>query len=89
LRTIIVKNKEIPALDQCPECINEILTLPPKTSFTDSIEKKLLLTVPNTCPFPDCEKNVDILEQADAVGVVSNMQDSPLSQSSGIQLYPM
>ncbi|CAI2170679.1 4996_t:CDS:1, partial [Funneliformis geosporum] len=39
------------------------------------IEKKLLLTMPNTCPFPDCGKNVDIIEP------FPTNQESP-SQSS-------
>lgn len=95
----IVRDKEIPELHRCSECNNEILTLPPKefTILTCGhlfhrlcIEKKLLFTVPNTCPFPNCGKNVDILGQDDSVNIfsniqpVSNMQDSPSSQSSGI-----
>src|SRR5688572_1905243 len=67
----IVSEKEIPELDQCSECNNGILTRPPKAISILScghvfhricVEKKLLLTVPNTCPFPDCEKGVDIIE---------------------------
>src|SRR5688572_13933465 len=59
----IVGDKEIPELDQCSECNNEVLTHPPKAFSILScghifhricIEKKLLLTMPNTCPFPDC-----------------------------------
>ncbi|CAG8845505.1 36483_t:CDS:1, partial [Racocetra persica] len=37
------------------------------------IEKKLLLTVPNTCSFPGCGKNVEILDQANPLGTVSNL----------------
>src|SRR3954452_538435 len=63
----IVSEKEIPELDQCSECNNGILTRPPKaitiltcdhTFHRICIEKKLLLTMPNTCPFPDCGKDV-------------------------------
>ena len=67
----ILGEKEIPELDKCLECNNEILASPPKaitilscghTFHRICIEKKLLLTMPNTCPFPDCGKNVDIIE---------------------------
>ena len=82
----ILGDKEIPELEQCSECNNEILTRPPKaitilscghTFHRICIEKKLLLTMPNTCPFPDCGKNIDIIEP-------SNQESSLLSQSSGI-----
>src|SRR5437763_4391232 len=82
----IVVDKEIPELDQCSECNNEILTRPLKaitilscghTFHRICIEKKLLLTMPNTCPFPDCGKNVDIIEP------FPTNQESP-SQSSEI-----
>ena len=68
----ILGDKEIPDLDQCSECNNEILTRPSKAFSILScghvfhricVEKKLLLTMPNTCPFPDCGKNVDIIEE--------------------------
>src|SRR3954454_12291484 len=67
----IIRDKEIPGLDQCSECNNEVLMHPPKAFIILScehifhricIEKKLLLTMPNTCPFPNCGKNVDIIE---------------------------
>ncbi|CAB4382218.1 unnamed protein product [Rhizophagus irregularis] len=46
------------------------------------------MQTPSTCPAPGCGKNVDILDQADALGIVSNLplpglQGKP-SQSSGI-----
>ena len=78
----IVRDKEIPGLDQCSECNNEVLTHPPKAFTILScghifhricIEKKLLLTMPNTCPFPDCGKNVDIIEP------FPTNQESPIS----------
>src|SRR5437764_14003772 len=67
----ILGDKEIPELERCSECNNEILTRPSKAITILScghifhricIEKKLLLTMPNTSPFPDCGKNVDIIE---------------------------
>ena len=67
----ILGEKEIPELDKCSECNNEILASPLKaitilscdhTFHRICIEKKLLLTMPNTYPFPDCGKNVDIIE---------------------------
>ena len=82
----IVRNKEIPNLDQCSECNNEILTRPPKaitilscghTFHRICIEKKLLLTMPNTCPFPDCGKNVDIIEE-----FPNTNEESPISALS-------
>jgi len=71
LEDVILGEKEIPELDKCSECNNEILASPPKEFTVLScghlfhricIEKKLALTEPNTCPFPDCGKNVDIIE---------------------------
>lgn len=44
--------------------------------FTDSVLKKLFLGILNACLTPDCEKNVDILDQANALGIISNL---PLS----------
>src|SRR6266480_4694221 len=41
------------------------------------IEKKLLVSRPDECPFPDCGKKVDIIYP------VSSRRDSQLSQSSG------
>ncbi|CAB4390704.1 unnamed protein product [Rhizophagus irregularis] len=71
LKDDILGDKEILELDKCSECNNEILTIPPKaitilscghTFHRICIEKKLLLTMLNTCPFPDCGKDVDIIE---------------------------
>ncbi|CAB4385974.1 unnamed protein product [Rhizophagus irregularis] len=82
----IVVDKEISELDQCSECNNEILTRPLKvitilscghTFHRICIEKKLLLTMPNTCPFSDCGKNVDIIEE-----VPTTDQKSPISALS-------
>jgi len=82
----IVVDKGIPELDQCSECNNEILTRPPKaitilscghTFHRICIEKKLLLTMPNTCPFPDCGKNVDIIEP-----FPNTNEESPISALS-------
>ncbi|CAG8687744.1 9332_t:CDS:2, partial [Racocetra fulgida] len=82
-----IKCKKITELGPCSECGNDILISPLK-AFTYlicghlfhrlCIEKKLLLTVPNTCPFPGCGKNVEILDQANPLGTVSNL---PLTDS--------
>src|SRR5687768_2420189 len=51
------------------------------------IEKKLFLGTSSACSVPGCEKNVDILNQADDLGIVSNPPVEPVSrtnQSSGI-----
>src|ERR1043166_6379862 len=81
----ILGDKEIPELEQCSECNNEILTRPSKaitilscghTFHRICIEKKLLLTMPNACPSPDCGKNVDIIEQ------FPTNQESPISALS-------
>ncbi|CAB4483773.1 unnamed protein product [Rhizophagus irregularis] len=58
----MVENKEIPELEQCSELC---------------IEKQLLHIKPSTCPFPDCEKNVDII-----VDLNSIRRGSQSSQSS-------
>jgi hypothetical protein len=95
----ILGDKEIPELDQCSECNNEILTRPPKAFSILScghvfhricVEKKLLLTMPNTCPFPDCGKNVDIIEpspttnQESPISALSNRMDETFILSSPI-----
>jgi hypothetical protein len=101
-----VSEKAIPELDQCSECNNEILTRPPKAISILScrhvfhricVEKKLLLTMPNTCPFPDCGKNVDIIEpspttnQESPISALSNRMNetfvlsSPILQMEGIE----
>src|SRR6266540_3684156 len=95
----IIRNKEIPGLDQCSECNNEVLTYLLKAFTILScghifhricIEKKLLLTMLNTCPFPDCEKNVDIIElfsttnQESPISALSNMMSERFILSSPI-----
>ncbi|CAG8705822.1 6007_t:CDS:1 [Cetraspora pellucida] len=92
----IIKGKKITELGPCSECDNDILISPLK-AFTYlacghlfhrlCIKKKLLLTVPNTCPFPGCGKNVEILDQANPLGTVSNLpltNPKEASQSTGI-----
>ncbi len=101
----ILGEKEIPELDKCSECNNEILASPPKaitilscghTFHRICIEKKLLLTMPNTCPFPDCGKNVDIIEpfptnQESPISALSNRMSesfilsSPVLRMEGIE----
>ncbi|CAB4393246.1 unnamed protein product [Rhizophagus irregularis] len=82
----ILGEKEIPELDKCSECNNEILASPPKEFTVLScahlfhricIEKKLALTEPNICPFPNCGKNVDIIEPFPTTD-----QESPISALS-------
>ena len=95
----IVRDKEIPGLNQCSKCNNEILTHPLKVFTILScehifhricIEKKLLLIMPNTYPFPDCEKNVDIIElfpttnQESPISALSNMMSERFILSSPI-----
>ncbi|PKY59916.1 hypothetical protein RhiirA4_412578, partial [Rhizophagus irregularis] len=87
---------EFPELDSCSECGNDILMSPLKAfSYLTCghifhrlcIEKKLFLGTLNACPASDCGKNVDILDQADALGIVSNLpipDPRVTSQSSGI-----
>ncbi|RIA98432.1 hypothetical protein C1645_113602 [Glomus cerebriforme] len=87
---------DFPGLDSCSECGNEILMSPLKAfSYLTCghifhrlcIEKKLFLGTPSACPAPGCGKNVDILDQADALGIVSNLpilDPRVTSQSSGI-----
>ncbi|CAG8822393.1 2490_t:CDS:2, partial [Gigaspora rosea] len=67
----IVKGKKIPNLSNCSECEKEIISHPLK-AFTTlfcghtfhrlCIEKKLLLTIPNICPFSGCSEEVKIIE---------------------------
>ncbi|CAG8797315.1 31453_t:CDS:2 [Gigaspora margarita] len=87
LKDSVVKGKKITELEHCSECKDEII-LHLLKAFTTlfcghvfhriCIEKKLLLTVPNTCPFPGCGKNVEILDQADALGGPQSSGISPL-----------
>ena len=67
----IIKGKKIPNLSNCSECGKEIISFPLKAFTTLScghvfhrlcIEKKLLLTIPNTCPFSGCSEEVEIIE---------------------------
>lgn len=67
----ILGEKEISELDKCSKCNNEILASPLKEFTVLScghlfyricIKKKLALTELNTCLFPDCGKNVDIIK---------------------------
>jgi hypothetical protein len=102
----ILGDKEIPELEQCPECNNEILTRSLKAITILScghiyhricVEKKLLLTMPNTCPFPGCGKNVNIIEefpttdQESPISALSNMMSerfilsSPILRMDGIE----
>ncbi|KAF0555750.1 hypothetical protein F8M41_016747 [Gigaspora margarita] len=83
-------------LSNCSECGKEIISHPLKAFTALScghvfhricIEKKLLLTVPNTCLSPGCGDNVEILDQADALGTISDLplyDPKRASQSSGI-----
>ncbi|CAG8558969.1 22605_t:CDS:2 [Gigaspora margarita] len=92
----IVKGKKIPDLSNCSECGKEIISHPLKAFTVLScghvfhricIKKKLLFTIPNTCPSPGCGDNVEILDQADALGTFSNLplyDPKVASQSSGI-----
>ncbi|GBC51620.2 hypothetical protein GLOIN_2v1709640 [Rhizophagus irregularis DAOM 181602=DAOM 197198] len=58
----MVENKEIPELEQCSELC---------------IEKQLLYIKLSTCPFPDCEKNIDIIVDPNSI-----RRGSQSSQSS-------
>src|SRR2546430_2537877 len=82
----LVRDKEISELGPCSECTNDILVFPLKAFTVLScghlfhrlcIEKKLLVSRPDVCPFPDCGKKVDIIYP------VSSRRDSQSSQSSG------
>ncbi|CAI2192953.1 8480_t:CDS:1, partial [Funneliformis geosporum] len=83
----LVRDKEILELGSCSECANNILTRPFNAFIILSCEyvfhrlciKKNLLTKPSRCLFPDCEKNVDIM---DPNFTRSKLNDSPSSQSS-------
>ncbi|CAG8556707.1 14611_t:CDS:2, partial [Cetraspora pellucida] len=71
LKNSIVKGKKIPNLSNCSKCGKEIILYPLKAFTTLScghvfhrlcIEKKLLFTIPNTCPFSGCSEEVEIIE---------------------------
>ncbi|CAG8648664.1 9592_t:CDS:2, partial [Diversispora eburnea] len=66
------KNKKFTKLPNCVECDKKIFASPNKaftvllcghTYHRICIEKKLLLTKQQTCPFPDYGKSVEILEE--------------------------
>ncbi|PKC02785.1 hypothetical protein RhiirA5_363837, partial [Rhizophagus irregularis] len=87
---------DFPELDSCSECDNDILMSPLKAFsylicghifYRLCIEKKLFLGISSACPAFGCGKNVDILDQADVLSIISNLPipDSRVtSQSSGI-----
>src|SRR5581483_3016396 len=99
-----VRNIDFPELDSCSECGNDILMSPLKAfSYLTCghifhrlcIKKKLFLGIPSACPAPNCRKSVEILNQADTLGIISNppipnprvtsqsAEISPLSNSMG------
>ncbi|RIA85443.1 hypothetical protein C1645_741570 [Glomus cerebriforme] len=66
----------------CSKCDNDILMSPFKVfSYLTCrhifhrlcIKKKLFLGIPSTCLAPGHGKNVDILDQADVFGIISNL----------------
>ncbi|CAG8657007.1 4053_t:CDS:1 [Paraglomus occultum] len=80
----LVDNIEIPELDECSKCSNKIVLQPIKAVTILScghifhricIEKELLLSRKESCPYPNCNNFVDILEEF-------SRQDSGLSTSS-------
>ncbi|RIA81717.1 hypothetical protein C1645_789796 [Glomus cerebriforme] len=82
----MVENKEILELGQCSKCMNNILTSPIRALtilscrhifYRSCIEKQLLHTKPNTCPFTNCGKNVDIIVDPNSI-----RRGSQSSQSS-------
>ncbi|GET03042.1 hypothetical protein GLOIN_2v1769762 [Rhizophagus clarus] len=96
-----IRDIDFPELEPCSKCNNDILTFPLR-EFTHlrcghifhriCAEKKLMLNIPNPCPFPNCGRNVEITEIFSTsvnypIGRLpkSNVtiQDSPLFQSSG------
>ncbi|CAG8448708.1 3915_t:CDS:2 [Cetraspora pellucida] len=81
LKDSIVKSKKIPNLSNCSECEKEIISYPLKTFTTLScehvfhrlcIKKKLLLTIPNTCPCSGCSKEIEIIEMGHRRGFESS-----------------
>ncbi|CAG8760014.1 5045_t:CDS:1, partial [Cetraspora pellucida] len=77
----IIKGKKIPNLSNCSECGKEIISFPLKAFTTLScrhvfhrlcIEKKLLLTISNMCPFSGCSKEVEIIETGHRRGFESS-----------------
>ncbi|CAG8797959.1 18134_t:CDS:2 [Dentiscutata erythropus] len=95
----IIKGKKITELRPCSKYDNDILISPLK-AFTYlacrhlfhrlCIEKKLLLTVPNTCLFSGCGENVEILNQANPLGTVSNLLfTNPKEASQSTEISPL
>ncbi|GBB96095.1 hypothetical protein RclHR1_26800001 [Rhizophagus clarus] len=85
-----VRDIDFPELGSCSECGNDILMFPLKAFLYLScghifhrlyIENRLFLGTPSACPAPDCEKSVDILDEA---GIISNPDPRVTSQLSGI-----
>ncbi len=77
-----VRDIDFSELDSCFKCDNDILMSPLKAFLylicehifhRLCIEKKLFLGTSSTCPAPDCGKSVDILDQADALGIIFNL----------------
>jgi hypothetical protein len=83
---------DFPELGSCFECGNDILMSPiishVRTYFSQTLYQKKTFSWHSKCMFsPNCEKSVDILDQADALGIISNLPipDSKVtSQSAGI-----
>ena len=82
----IVNGKEFPELEKCSECNNKIFSHPLKAFTTLQcghvfhrvcIEKNLLITIPNKCPFPGCNQSVEIV-------VDISRRDSQSSDTSSI-----
>ncbi|RHZ80019.1 hypothetical protein Glove_139g155 [Diversispora epigaea] len=86
----VVKNKKFTELPNCVECNKKIFASPNKaftvllcdhTYHRICIEKKLLLTKQQTCPFLDCGKSIEILEEFTTVETEPR-RDSESSTSS-------
>ncbi|CAG8603812.1 419_t:CDS:1, partial [Diversispora eburnea] len=86
----VVKNKKFTELSNCVECNKKIFSTSNK-GFTTlvcghvfhriCIEKKLLLTKPNGCPFPDCEASVETITEG-TTAETDLRRDSQFSTSS-------
>ncbi len=82
---------DFPELDLCSECGNNILMFSLK-AFSYfmcrhifhrlCIEKKLFLDTPSVYPASDCGKSVNILDQADVLGIISNLPIPNLRMTS-------
>ncbi|CAG8701277.1 319_t:CDS:2, partial [Gigaspora rosea] len=100
----IVKGIKITELEHCSVCKDEIITHPLKAFTTLScghvfhricIEKELLLTMPNTCPFSGCSKEVEIIEtnarrgsESSTSSVVRGMEKQSIQSQDMPDLYP-